>query len=541
MFPIGNPFNDLWHFVTSPFEGLVGWGGDKIFEGISNWIAKGCVQLLGFVWSVMDRTASPHLNAEWFSGTVNSPYQVAARIGGLVLLGVFFVSIAHGVATGDVGGVMRRAFADLPITVFVMLALVTLTQAAVGLTDAMSDSVWEGMRANAVGVFDGIGRITTTVPGGTFLAPLVLVVLMIALLCLWFVLMLRDSLIYLVVVLAIAFGLPGMVWPTLRGMARHTIELLAALILAKPVIAFALSVGVGALGGVGATGTPGDGIIDKGLAEFGTLVVGIITFGLAAFMPYLVYRLIPLVAAATVAAGVASGPLRAASTGMQFQYYAQSTMSRLSSGRSPAEGALDGGGGGTGGSAGSPGGSGGAAMSGARMAGSAGAGAGSVGSTAGAAGGPVGVAAVVVASAARKAASAGTRAASAPVPNAIRRTGHDYRPSSPLPLRGVSSCRPVRQRAPVAAAHPGDRCDRRVAGRALSCAASSRSRPAVRVWTGGVRARWGPPDPRVAPSTRDLGMATCAAPSSVVPSGAARCRRRAPSPATPGVGRVGVV
>ena len=422
MFPIGNPFDDLWSFVTSPFESLVGWAGDKIFEGITNWIAKGCVQLLGFVWSVMDRTASPHLNAEWFSGTTNSPYQVAARIGGLVLLGVFFVSIAHGVATGDVGGVMRRAFADLPMTVFVMLALVTLTQAAVGLTDAMSDSVWEGMRTNAVGVFDGIGRITTTVPGGTFLAPLVLLVLMIALLFLWFVLMLRDSLIYLVVVLAIAFGLPGMVWPTLRGMARHTIELLAALILAKPVIALALSVGVGALGGVGATGTPGDGIIDNGLAEFGTLVVGIITFGLAAFMPYLVYRLIPVVAAATVAAGVASGPLRAASTGMQFQYYAQSTMHRLSSGRSSADGALDGGGGEGEGSVGSSGGgAGGGAMSGARMAGASGsagtrAGATGAGSSVGAAAGPVGVAAVVAASAARKAASAGTRTIDAQVP-----------------------------------------------------------------------------------------------------------------------------
>lgn len=422
MLPIGNPFDDLWSFVTSPFESLVGWAGDKIFEGITNWIAKGCVQLLGFVWSVMDRTASPHLDAEWFSGTVNSPYQVAARIGGLVLLGVFFVSIAHGVATGDVSGVMRRAFADLPMTVFVMLALVTLTQAAVGLADAMSDSVWEGMRINAVGVFDGIGRITTIVPGGTFLAPLVLLVLMVALLFLWFVLMLRDSLIYLVVVLAIAFGLPGMVWPTLRGMARHTIELLAALILAKPVIALALSVGVGALGGVGATGTPGDGIIDNGLAEFGTLVVGIITFGLAAFMPYVVYRLIPVVAAATVAAGVASGPLRAASTGMQFQYYAQSTMHRLSSGRSSADGALDGGGGGGEGSIGSSGGgTGGGAMSGARMAGASGsagtgAGAAGAGSGAGAAAGPVGVAAVVAASAARKATSTGTRAIDAQVP-----------------------------------------------------------------------------------------------------------------------------
>ena len=265
-------------------------------------------------------------------------------------------------------------------------------------------------------LFSGLSR-SSTVPGGSFLAPLVLLVLMVALLVLWFVLMLRDSLIYLVVVLAIAFGLPGMVWPTLRGMGRHTIELLAALILAKPVIALALSVGVGALGGVGATGKPGDGIIGNGLAEFGTLMVGIITFGLAAFMPYLVYRLIPVVAAATVAAGVASGPLRAASTGMQFQYYAQSTMSRLSSGRSPSDGAPDGDG-----EAGGPeapaGGAGGAQMSGARMAGassSVGAGAGSAGGAPAAAGGPVGVAAMAASSAARKAAAAATRTVDAQV------------------------------------------------------------------------------------------------------------------------------
>lgn len=416
IFPIGNPFDDLWNFVTSPFESLVGWAGDKIFEGITNWIAKGCVQLLGFVWAVMDRTSSPQLDSEWFSGTATSPYQVAARIGGLVLLGFFFVAIAHGVATGDVGGVLRRAFADLPLTVFVMLALVTLTQAAVGLTDAMSDSIWLGMRANAVAVFDGIGRITTTVPGGTFLAPLVLLVLMVALLFLWFVLMLRDALIYLVVVLAIAFGLPGMVWPTLRGMARHTIELLAALILAKPVIALALSVGVGALGGVGATGTPGDGVVDNGLAEFGTLVVGIITFGLAAFMPYLVYRLLPVVAAATIAAGVASGPLRAASTGMQFQYYAQSTMQRLSAGRGSFDASLDGGSSEFGGfgaasrSGGWPG------ATAARIAGSSSStSSAATGAAAAAAAGPA-AAAVVAASAVRKAAVSGTRTAANQIP-----------------------------------------------------------------------------------------------------------------------------
>jgi hypothetical protein len=43
-----------------------------------------------------------------------------------------------------------------------------------------------------------------------------------------------------------------------------------------------------------------------------------------------------------VAAGAASGPLRAASTGMQFQYYTQSTLQRLSGGHGAPEGAVAG-------------------------------------------------------------------------------------------------------------------------------------------------------------------------------------------------------
>ena len=86
MFPIGNPFDSLWSFVTSAFDGLAGWAGDKIFEGITNWIAKGCVQLLGFVWSVMDRSSSPHLDASWFSGGASSPVRIALGLGGGGLL-----------------------------------------------------------------------------------------------------------------------------------------------------------------------------------------------------------------------------------------------------------------------------------------------------------------------------------------------------------------------------------------------------------------------------------------------------------------------
>ena len=90
-----------------------------------------------------------------------------------------------------------------------------------------------------------------------------------------------------------------------------------------------LAVGLGALGGMGATGNPGEGTVSNGLAEFSTVVVGIITFGLAAFMPFLVIKLIPIVEAAVIAQGIHSAPMRAAQTGLQYSYYFNGVSARV--------------------------------------------------------------------------------------------------------------------------------------------------------------------------------------------------------------------
>ena len=97
-------------------------------------------------------------------------------------------------------------------------------------------------------------------------------------------------------------------------------------------IAMALAVGLGALGGIGATGEPGAGTAQNGLAEFGTMVVGIVTFGLAAFMPFLVLKLVPIVEAAIIAQGIQGAPVRAAQMGLQYSYYFHGIGGRLAGG-----------------------------------------------------------------------------------------------------------------------------------------------------------------------------------------------------------------
>ena len=65
--------------------------------------------------------------------------------------------------------------------------------------------------------------------------------------------------------------------------------------------------------------------------EIGALMTGVVAFGLAAFMPFLIWKLMPIVAAAVVAQGIASAPMRASQQAMQFAYYGQAAMARMTS------------------------------------------------------------------------------------------------------------------------------------------------------------------------------------------------------------------
>ena len=205
---------------------------------------------------------------------------------------------------------------DTPAAVAGILFTLAFTQVGVDLVDAMSDGIWSAdtrpRRSNAV---DGLLLTAGKLPPGSFLTPLLLLIGMLAMLMLWIVLFVREALIYLVVALA-PMAWATSVWPAIASVRRRVWSCSRRWCSRKLAIAMALAVGLGALGGFGATGNPGESTVDNGLAEFSTLVVGIITFGLAAFMPFLVIKLIPIVEAAVIAQGIQSAPMRAAQTGL---------------------------------------------------------------------------------------------------------------------------------------------------------------------------------------------------------------------------------
>jgi type IV secretion system protein TrbL len=322
------PWDPIVGLISVPFHAAAGWAWDTVIGGITDWLAKGFIQLTSFVWEVMDRSSSPELTSEWFSGSAGAPYVTAVAVATGLLLIFIFCALIQGVLAGRPLELVKRMAFDTPIAVAGIVFTVAFTQVSIDLIDAMSDGIWQMTRPKAIAAVDNLLLISVGLTPASFLTPLLLLIGMLGLLMLWMVLFVREALIYLVVALA-PMAWATSVWPAIASVRRRVLELLAALVFSKLAIAMALAVGLGALGGIGATGNPGESTAGNGLAEFGTMVVGIITFGLAAFMPFLVIKLIPIVEAAVIAQGIHAAPLRAAQTGLQYSYYFHGMHSRV--------------------------------------------------------------------------------------------------------------------------------------------------------------------------------------------------------------------
>jgi hypothetical protein len=170
----------------------------------------------------------------------------------------------------------------------------------VGRTTGSDSSTVFGHVAKAITVLSGLGQAGA----GGFLGLALALLVAAGALVIWLELLLRASAIY-VAVFFLPVALAGLVWPATARWSRRLVELLAALILSKFVIVAVLSLGVAMVAN-------GDGI-DVAVSG-GALLL------LAAFAPFVVLRLAPVVEAAAIAhlEGIERRPLaRVAATGKQ--------------------------------------------------------------------------------------------------------------------------------------------------------------------------------------------------------------------------------
>ena len=333
--------------ILADFPNPVGWAIDKVagfvggaaaqgFEmiigGLTAWMLDAVVWVVGGVFNFFLDATDPNVQADWFlHGT--GPYATTVGIGAVLLVGFVLIGITQGVLAGDVGGMLRRVTFELPMAVVGMVGLVTVTQALVTLTDQLSKGLLDHFGEDVQAFTSAVGSLAS-LTGGTATAFVVFLLALISVLAgivLVAELVVRASLIYIVVALApLIFA--AQLWPALRGAGRKLLELLVALIVSKLVMAVALAVAAAAAVGVGSggevTSLPPPEVMAQNPGGSVTQAVGILltaaaAFGVAAFSPLLVARLLPLTEAAVVASGIRGGPVRAGQQALSARYYTQ--------------------------------------------------------------------------------------------------------------------------------------------------------------------------------------------------------------------------
>lgn len=333
--------------VVAGFPNPVGWAADKVagfvggaasqgfavvIGGLTAWMLDATVWVVGGVFNFFLDATDPNVQADWFVRD-QGPYATTLGIAAVLLVGFVLIGITQGVIAGDVGGMLRRVGFELPMAVLAMLGLVSVTQALVTLTDQLSRGLLDHFGEDVQRFTDTVGSLSA-LSGGTATAFVVFLLALVSVLAgivLVAELVVRASLIYIVVALApLVFA--AQLWPAVRGAGRKLLELLVALIVSKLVVAVALAIAAAAVVGAGSggevTALPAPEVVAQNPGGSVAQAVGILlaataAFGVAAFSPLLVARLLPLTEGAVVASGIRGGPARAGQQAMMVRNYTQ--------------------------------------------------------------------------------------------------------------------------------------------------------------------------------------------------------------------------
>lgn len=283
----------------------------SIFDGLGSFVVSRldqCCRDIGReLVAVLSGPAQVDFTHGWWAGPRGRA--LAGDIGALAMaltLAFLFLAVLQGVLAGDTGGMLRTVLTQLPLSVVGMVTVVGATELLLGVTDEATHLVLGDTPANLGRFVDGL-TTTGAVPAGGAVVAFLLLVFLVGAFLVWVELAVRSALVFLLVAFA-PLVLATRIWPAARGVFRRLVELGVAVIVSKFVIALALALGSAALAG----GGPSDGGSAHVALSLEGLLGGATLMGLAAFTPFVVLRLLPVIETAAVAHGVSSSPVRGA-------------------------------------------------------------------------------------------------------------------------------------------------------------------------------------------------------------------------------------
>ena len=319
--------------VTGTVGKVASEAGAYVMRGVTEWVTDAAVWVTGKVGQIVENTTTPDLTAGWFQGQYGAMLGVAGALAVLMLM----LAVIQAVMRQDVAMLVRAAFGYLPMAFILAGVAVAAAGLLVAITDDISASVVTGLGTDqSTNLLQSIGDAyknalddTSGIPlFGVFLGAIVLAI---GAFVLWLELIIRDAAIY-VCVFFLPLTFVAMIWPATSRWARRLIELLVAIILSKFVIVAILTLSTAALANT--TIATGEG------HTFEQMLAGAALLVLAAWSPFALLRLIPMMelAAASVASQRSSMSAAAGSAGIHSPAsYMRTAMDRGSrSSTSPA-------------------------------------------------------------------------------------------------------------------------------------------------------------------------------------------------------------
>src|SRR4051812_36189631 len=285
--------------------------GKDVMRGVTEWVTDAAVWVTGKGGEIVEHTTTPDLTAGWFEGQYGTMLGVAGALAVLMLM----LAVIQAVMRQDVWMLIRAAFGYLPMAFVLAGVAIAAAGLLVAITDDISGTVVSSLGGGQTdnllqSVGDAYKNALDQSSGiplfGVFLGAIILAI---GAFVLWLEMIIRDAAIYICV-----FFLPltfvAMIWPAASRWARRLVELLVAIVLAKFVVVAILGLATAAITNTSALGGDGN--------TFERMIAGTALLVLAAWSPFALLRLIPMmeVAAATVASQRSSIGAAAGSAGV---------------------------------------------------------------------------------------------------------------------------------------------------------------------------------------------------------------------------------
>jgi hypothetical protein len=286
--------------------------GEYVMRGVTEWVTDAAVWVTGKVGDLVQATTSPNLTASWFEGEYGTMLAVAGALALLMLM----LAVIQSIIRQDISMLVRSAFGYLPMAFILAGVAIAGATLLIAITDDMSATVVNGLGAGQASNFlqtvgdaykNSLNQSSGIPLFGVFLGSIILAV---GAFVLWLEMIIRDAAIYICV-----FFLPitfvAMIWPAAGRWARRLVELLIAIILAKFVIVAILSLATAAITNTDLATGNGD--------IFEQMISGAALLVLAAWSPFALLRLIPMmeIAAASMGSQRSSMTAAAGSAGIQ--------------------------------------------------------------------------------------------------------------------------------------------------------------------------------------------------------------------------------